>query len=790
MEEGEKSRFPGADLDFIYATAPLGLAVLDADLRYLRLNERFAEINGVSVADHLGKTVGDVVPHRAKAAVEIGRRVVETGEAVLGVEVVGKAAAQTGLRRSWTESWLPQKDAAGRVVSITVIAEETTAQRQATAQLRAANEELSNILESISDAFYALDENYRFTYANRRATALWNKEPRELLGRTLLDVFPHAAGSGAWEAHRRANERREPVSIEVLSPVLKRWLALSLFPRPGGGLAVYFHELEGGSRAELERLVEERTAQLVKANERLQAEIAERKHAEAVLKERKERYRNLYDRTPMALHSVNARAEIIEVNDHWLKLFGYRREDVLGRSPPDFMTEDSARVYRENAWPDMLASDGGVRSFEYRFVKSSGEVFDGRLSSRGEWDAEGRFVRTWAATADITAEKRAEADLLQAQKMEVVGQLTGGIAHDFNNLLTVISGNLDLIEHRIGADPGLQRLVAAAQFATERGGRLTEHLLAFSRRKRLRPEMVDLRDLVRSIEGLLKRAAGEAIEVEVAATAALWRCEIDPPQLETALLNLALNARDAMPGGGKLTIDMRNVVVDGESALAAQIAAGPYVKLTVSDTGAGMPAEIIPRVFEPFFTTKEVGKGTGLGLSMVYGFIKQSRGHVAIESAVGAGTKVILYLPKSPRSPGAEREVEERRREQPKGTESVLVVEDDAAVLDVVSTMLTDLGYDVVRAAAAGEALDLLEQCPEIDLLLTDVVMPGGMSGIELARKARSLRPRLNVLLMSGYAEDELLEHEAHNEFAILGKPLRQEVLARLIRSVLAEHMA
>ena len=539
------------------------------------------------------------------------------------------------------------------------------------------------------------------------------------------------------------------------------------------------------SREELERIVAKRTRQVVEANERLRAEIAERRRAEAVLKEGEERYRELYNRTPLALHSVDDKARIIDVNDHWLQLFGYEREEVLGRSPPDFMAEESARLYRESAWPDMLRTDGAVRTFEYRFVKRSGEIFDGRVSSRGEWDAEGGFVRTWAATADITAQKHAEAQLVQSQKMEVVGQLTGGIAHDFNNLLTVFSGNLDLIERRAAGNEHILQLAAAAQRATERGARLTEHLLAFSRRKKLHPETVNVRDLVRAFEGLLKRAVGEAIDVEISADSPLWSCHVDPAQLETALLNLALNARDAMLEGGKLTIDMRNASFAEEPSVAKR-GAKPYVMIAVSDTGCGMSPEIAGRAFEPFFTTKNVGKGTGLGLSMVYGFVKQSGGHVVIHSTSGSGAKIVLYLPKSEQTEAAQSEPDRDQDDRPTGSNTILVVEDDAAVLDVTSLMLADLGYAVLTARTGAEALDVLRRREDIRLLLTDVVMPGGMSGVDLGREARRMSRKVKVMLISGYAEDVLTAHQAHDEFPILGKPLRQGPLARAIRSLLA----
>jgi signal transduction histidine kinase len=391
---------------------------------------------------------------------------------------------------------------------------------------------------------------------------------------------------------------------------------------------------------------------------------------------------------------------------------------------------------------------------------------------------------------DITEQKHAlegrrliEEQLHQSQKMEAVGQLTGGVAHDFNNLLTVVIGNLAFIERRAGDNDGVRQLAAAARQAADRGAKLTAQLLAFSRRQRLNPTVIHADHLVHEFLGLIRRAVGGAIEVKLITDEQLWPCQVDPAQLETALLNLTLNGRDAMPDGGMLEIAARNVVL--EETTVAGLASGPYVSLSVTDTGCGISPETLDRVFEPFFTTKEVGKGTGLGLSMVYGFVKQSGGQVTIESTVGVGTTVTLYLPKA--APDAEIAVEEVEAPgAPSGSVRILVVEDDEQVLHLTSAMLTELGHQVLCARNGTEAIQMLKSDKGVDLLFSDVGMQG-MNGVELAREAQRLRRDLKVLLTSGYAEDVLVRHQALGEFPIIDKPFYQADLARCLRSVLHE---
>jgi len=403
------------------------------------------------------------------------------------------------------------------------------------------------------------------------------------------------------------------------------------------------------------------------------------------------------------------------------------------------------------------------------------------------FDDAGQLVRASGVVQDMTEHSRLEEQLRQAQKMEAVGQLTGGIAHDFNNLLAIIIGNLELMDEALDENDPLRANLAPILRAGNRGAELTQRLLAFSRRQMLDPKPTNINKLVRSMTGLLSRTLGETIEVETSLSGSLWTTSIDRGQLENALVNLAVNARDAMPNGGKLTIATANAEVDDDYAAAQiDVAPGQYVMLSVSDTGMGMSPEVTRHVFEPFFTTKEQGKGSGLGLSMVYGFVKQSGGQVTIYSEVGQGTSIKLYLPRSA-----------MEKEKPKAStrditmpasqgETILVVEDDADVRTLTVTLLGDLGYQVLEAGTAQSALSLLNRDTRIILLLTDVVLPGGMSGRNLAEQAQQCQPGLRVLFMSGYTENAITHHGRLDEgVQLLSKPFRKSDLARKIREVL-----
>jgi signal transduction histidine kinase len=379
-----------------------------------------------------------------------------------------------------------------------------------------------------------------------------------------------------------------------------------------------------------------------------------------------------------------------------------------------------------------------------------------------------------------------ESQVRQAQKMEAIGQLTGGVAHDFNNILTVITGTIEILAEAVSDRPQLAQITKMVAAAAARGADLTQHLLAFARRQPLQPHSVDVNAMVIDAARLLRPTLGEQIEIESMLAHDSAPALIDPSQLSTAILNLALNARDAMPNGGKLTLETKNVVLDENYAgMNNEVTPGNYVMIAVSDTGAGIPADLLDKVFEPFFTTKEVGKGSGLGLSMVYGFVKQSNGHIKIYSEEGHGTTVKLYLPQATGLAGAPAGAADSSGIE-RGDESILIVEDDALVREYVVAQISSLGYATLAASNAAEALVIIDGPDRIDLLFTDVIIPGGMNGRQLAIEALTRRQGLKVLYTSGYTENAIVHHGRLDAgVLLLPKPYLSSDLARMIRTAL-----
>jgi len=399
----------------------------------------------------------------------------------------------------------------------------------------------------------------------------------------------------------------------------------------------------------------------------------------------------------------------------------------------------------------------------------------------------GAVQRHFFIGRDLTEIQAAEAQMRQAQKMDAIGQLTGGVAHDFNNILTVITGTIGILADGVADRPELANVARMIDEAAERGANLTRHLLAFARKQPLQPREIDVNALVLESAKLLHPTLGEHIQITPLLSPEAWTAQADPNQLTTAILNLALNARDAMPDGGKLALETGNVILDeAYASMHNEVTPGDYIMIAVSDTGIGISPADLERVFDPFFTTKEVGKGTGLGLSMVFGFVKQSGGHIKIYSEQGHGTTVKIYLP---RATGASQDASEATL-QPAiegGNETILVVEDDALVRRYVITQIESLGYATVEAGNATEALALIDRHPGISLLFTDVIMPGLMNGRQLAIEAARRLPGLRTLYTSGYTENAIVHHgRLDYGVLLLAKPYRKSELARMIRQALA----
>ena len=493
--------------------------------------------------------------------------------------------------------------------------------------------------------------------------------------------------------------------------------------------------------------------------------------------------------TDYAMCMLDANGTITNWNAGAERIKGYSAHEIVGRHFSCFYTEPDREAGMPARTLEVATSTGRFESEGWR-VRKDGTQFWANIIVDAIHDGQGRLIGFAKVTRDLTEKRAVEEQLRQAQKMEAVGQLTGGIAHDFNNLLTVINGNIELAERGLsnGGDPDkAMRAIANARQGAERAAALTQRLLAFSRRQPLSPKPLHLDRVVMGLSDLLKRALGELIQLKTISGPHLWPVEADPNQIESALLNLAVNARDAMPDGGTLTIETGNAHLDsGYAAACGDVAPGNYVMVAVSDTGTGMAPPILTRIFEPFFTTKEIGRGTGLGLSQVYGFVKQSGGHVEVLSEQGQGTTVKIYLP---RFTGDAERVQEDKGTAHKlsaSGETILVVEDDDAVRAYSVEILRDLGYQALEAADGHAALRLIEANGQpIDLLFTDVVMPG-MSGKELSERARALQPQLKILYTSGYTRDGFLrDGRLDPGIALLPKPFTSQDLAGRLRDIL-----
>ena len=479
---------------------------------------------------------------------------------------------------------------------------------------------------------------------------------------------------------------------------------------------------------------------------------------------------------------------VVYANPAVQAITGYLPAEVLGRGL-DFLNGPGTDA---GEWQriDRSLAEGRAIAAEIRHVRKDGDPFLDQIALEPIRGFGGTVTHFVAVLTDATDARRLEEQLRQSQRMEAVGQLTGGVAHDFNNMLTIILGNAEMLLANQGIDGAAHRSAAMIRDAADRGAKLTQRLLAFGRRQTLRPTRIDLAELVEGVRRLLERTLGENIEVRTAIGPDAWPVHVDPAQLENALVNLTVNARDAMPEGGALTIEASNVELEEPflHARGFEISRGPYVRIAVSDTGTGMSEAVRQHAFEPFFTTKEVGRGSGLGLSMVYGFVRQSGGAVTLYSEAGRGTTVSMYLPRSEadREQGPQDGPPSAGEIADRPPRTVLVVEDNDMVREHVGRQVHALGYRVLVASNGPEALALLQAETAVDLLFSDLVMPGGMDGRQLAEAARRMRPDLRVLLTSGYAERALARADAAAvRFPLLGKPYRMSALADRLRLVL-----
>lgn len=523
-------------------------------------------------------------------------------------------------------------------------------------------------------------------------------------------------------------------------------------------------------------------------------DVTEFVKTQEALKERETRLQGVMDGVPDGIIAIDENGQIESFNPAAEELFGYSAPEMVGKNVTTLMSETDAAYHNDHLDRHRRTGEAsvlGAAPREVEGIRKDGSLVPIELSvSDVKLGGSKLFI---GVVRDISERKETEERLLQAQKMEAVGQLTGGVAHDFNNMLAVVTGNLELLGEyaEVAEEAELVDLLESAVDAAKRGAELTRRLLAFSRRQALKSQPTDLNALIDGMLGLVRRTLGENIEILFDPPKEPMHAEIDPAQLESAFLNLAINSRDAMLMGGTVSIKMEAMNVGKPSARkknAPTISPGKYVVLKVTDTGSGMSKDVLDKVFEPFFTTKPVGEGTGLGLSMVYGFIKQSGGHVAIDSKVGKGTTVSLYLPWSDKPIADLRSSNDASLASMGKGQTVLIVEDDAAVRKLVVSLIRSLGYEVIESMDANSALELIDATPKIDLMFTDVILGKGMNGVDLGREAMKRRQDIKVLYTSGYAESAIFDDRWRREgIELINKPYRKAELAKKLSETLSE---
>ncbi|WP_426752296.1 response regulator [Myxococcus sp. Y35] len=710
--------------------------------------------------------------------------------------------------------------------------------------------DFKTLFDASPNPYMLVDRELRYVAANQAYLRITASTLDRLVGRYLFEVFPNDPDNPDDEATRqlrdsflRVLERRVPdilalipyrVPLQTDQGVVSEyryWSATHIPLLDSAGEVAYIlqHTVDITELKRLQDAVravnEAKDAEPAPRSAQLEAGVFQRaqqvQETNRTLDLERRHLRRLFEQAPGFMCFLRGREHVFELaNSAYQQLVGHR--DIVGKRIREALPEVDGQGYFElldrvfttgeafvgrgmkvllQRTPDDTLAESYVDLVYQPIIEPDGTIsgifVQGHdISEQKRAQDELRQYkdhleelvreRTRALEESEAERRQTEAALRQAQKMEAVGKLTGGVAHDFNNLLQVIGGNLQLLLRDVGDNTQAQRRLATAIGAVERGARLSSQLLAFARRQPLNPTVINLARLVRDMDDLLRRALGEGVALETIIGGGLWNTFADPNQLENVILNLAINARDAMESEGKLTVEAGNAMLDDHYAqLHPDVAAGQYVMLAISDTGCGMPPEVMERAFEPFFTTKPEGRGTGLGLSMVYGFVKQTGGHVKIYSEVGHGTTIKIYLPRSLQAemPRAEHLAEPVEG----GTETLLVVEDDAEVRATAVEMLTELGYRVLKASDGQSALAVIQSGIPIDLLFTDVVMPGPVRSPELARQAKALSPDIEVLFTSGYTENAIVHGGRLDPgVQLLSKPYRREDLARKIRQLLA----
>ncbi len=746
------------DLNNLLSSSGIATLFLDYELKIMRFTPSTRELFNV-IANDVGRPFSDITGKVDDPAL------LKDAAAVLEDLKPRELEVQANDGKWFIRRILPYQTQGGETDGVVVTFSEVTDLKDLQHAHQAALQFAEAIIATVREPLVVLDGNLKVIKASQSFFNAYEVTPQDVQGKDFLTLQ-----GGHWD---------QPELRELLERILP------------DKTTIEGHEIKVQGDDQLGRTMLINARQLSKASGGSDLillaieDITERQAVQQGLEEREARLRVILDAAPDAIITIDVEGIVTSFSPAAQAILGYPAEEVIGQNvsmlmpePHQFQHDDYMARYMQTGEKRIIGTGR-----EMNALHKDGNEVPVRLTV-AEWWIEGERHFT-GILQDLTEDMKRRNAMQRAQKMEAVGQLTGGIAHDFNNLLTVIIGNLELLERWLGDFPK-KDLLSEALEASELGAKLTTQLLAVSRKQTLEQQTVPLNDLVRSVEPLLVRTLGDSISIKTDLADNLNLTLTDPGQIENAILNLAINARDAMPDGGTLSIETKNVVLDTDyAATQVDVEPGSYVALSVTDTGSGMPADVIARAFEPFFTTKGVGAGSGLGLSMIYGFAKQSGGHVAIYSEEGLGTTVTLYLP--PAAHGSNAIEATVDNDIPKArNETILVVEDDPRVRRLTVTRLNDLGYRTLAVESGLAALEVLRANEEIDLVVSDVVMPGGMNGFQVAEKALAIKPALKILMATGYASGGRTEvDQANNRHPMLHKPYSLRDLANALRDLL-----
>ncbi|MCB9948702.1 MAG: PAS domain S-box protein [Rhodospirillaceae bacterium] len=765
MRESERSRH---FLDAVLTNIQDAIVACDADGRLTLFNESARRLHGLSEApvapenwaEHYDLYEPDGTTPMALASIPLMRAL--RGELVKDQELV--VAPRSASARRLLACGQPMLDKDGRKLGAVVSMHDVTERFEAKRRLIESERRYRGLYHKTPAMLQSIDTHGRLTAVSDHWLTALGYDRDDVIGRKFTD-FLAARGTGhATDADLDRLLSAGPCTDVECQVVKKSGEVLEVL------LSSVTEDMADGMESHSLAVL---------------TDVTSRKQAERDLLQSEQQFRGAFATAPHGMALVSPEGRWLAVNQAVCDLLGYTAEELLSvdfqtLTHPDDLNTDLDQVRA------VLA--GEIRSYqmEKRYFHKNGQTVWALLTVSLVRAPDGSPVHFVSQIVDLTQRRETEAQLRQAQKLEAVGQLTGGLAHDFNNLLAVVQGNLQLIDRSLGPDAKAKKRLNSAIKAIEDGAELTKRLLAFSRKQNLETKVVDVNRLVAEMDCLINRTLGHDVNLHVTCADNLWPSLTDPSQLSSAILNLAINARDAMPEGGTLTIETANVTLDDDYAgMNAEVVAGDYAMVSVSDTGVGIPQHLLTEVFQPFFTTKEVGRGSGLGLSMVYGFVKQCGGHVKVYSEEGYGTSVRIYLPRAVGETTGIPADDDDIPVQGRG-ERILVVEDNVDVRQIAVATLEGLGYRVLEAETGPNALEVLARQPDVDLLFSDIIMPGGMNGLELAKKAREICPDLKILHASGYSEAAFAHnHVTRRADELIAKPYRRDALARRVRSIL-----